>query len=132
MKKAGIVSVMIFLASVSQVFSQKTTIYPIPSYNISVYGNVIFQEDNALYESSKGKKTIHVSAANSLLMTPDYHGIFYVYSLDGQTTYGPYTIHFNETMSVEADDRLWGVRYESNCLMSVSVWVETGKLAILL
>jgi len=48
----------------------------------------------------------------------------WVYSLDGQTVYGPYTMHGGDILRVEIDDREWGAYVVSNDLVTVDVWIE--------
>jgi hypothetical protein len=47
-----------------------------------------------------------------------------VYSLDGETVYGPFTVYSGETLRVEIDDRECGVYVESNEDVIVDVWIE--------
>jgi hypothetical protein len=54
-----------------------------------------------------------------------------VYSLDGQTILGPYTVYGGEILSVPIDDREWGVYVESDDEITVDVWISTGEAGLL-
>jgi hypothetical protein len=50
----------------------------------------------------------------------------WVYNLDQNTVLGPYTVNCGETLTVEIDEREWGVLVESEEGVIVDVWYSTG------
>jgi len=96
---------------------------PIPSYNVPVYQYANFQEQNRSgFEVAKdrGKRAVHIvaSGTTSSMVT------IYVYSLDYQTVYGPYTLFGGSSLTVDIDTREWGVLAESEDHITLDVWIE--------
>ncbi len=108
--------------------------YPIPSYNIITNGSANFLEYSSKNhdEQSRGKKTMNVASSGSNSVPSQ----IWIISLDGQTVMGPYSLDPGGTISVEIDDREWGVHVESEGEVILSVWIESisnpppGKLVM--
>ena len=101
--------------------------YPIPSYNIPVYPHATFQEQvagggNSDNCTEKRQVVIRTSCGN--LARGNCSATVWVYSLDGKTVYGPYTVYGGETLRVDIDDREWGVYVEAEDTVIVDVWIE--------
>ncbi len=96
---------------------------PIPSFNVMVYPATRFQESLELTNNclpSKGKR-IMVITVNG---THQGSAVVYVYSLDGLTVFGPYTVNGGQTLFVEIDNRPWGVIVQGNESIIVDVWIN--------
>lgn len=96
---------------------------PIPSYNVAVNHVADFQEMGRTGVTSidtRGERVmvVAVSGLSSSI------AIIWVYSLDKQTTLGPYYVHGGERLYVEIDEREWGVLVESEDHITVDVWIE--------
>lgn len=99
---------------------------PIPSFNIPVYLIANFQE--GLKDAHpKGKKKIKVLGSCGNVNKTTCQATVYAYSLDLQTVLGPYTLIDGQTLSIDIDEREWGVLVQSDDHMTVSVWIEEGK-----
>jgi hypothetical protein len=101
---------------------QSIKTYPIPSFNVVLTGMANFREqlqkgDHGLTE---GKKTMSVTSSGISQGSAQV----WIYSLDGLTILGPYTLNPGETIMVEIDDRAWGVLCESAGEVILSVWIE--------
>jgi hypothetical protein len=99
---------------------------PIPSYNIPVYLMANFLE-GAKDAQPKGKKKIKVMGTCNNSSKTTCLATVYAYSLDQQTILGPYTLAGGQTLSIDIDDRDWGVFVQSDDHIIVSVWIEEGK-----
>lgn len=109
-------------------YAETETIYPIPSFNVIVNGNANFQEASLKGGSViDGRKKVQVY--NSFSKSGDTPSTItvYVYSLDGQDILGPYYPASGTTLTVEIDDRLWGVLVQSASEVEVDVWIEEPK-----
>jgi hypothetical protein len=97
-------------------------LYPIPSYNIQIYGAANFQENLKPFKISgaKEKRIQNVAVSGS---TGGKASVI-IYSLDGRDVLGPYTVYVGETLSVEIDERDWGVLVESEDDIQVTVWIS--------
>ena len=98
--------------------------WPIPSYNVIICGTADFREDYQLskYSPQKERREIHVVAKPSG-NTHRCEATVWIYSLDGKTTLGPYTIECGETLTVEIDDREWGALVQSEDEVCIDVWI---------
>jgi len=93
---------------------------PIPSYNTPVYSIANFQEGISKQnngDATRGKRSIIVHS-NGI---PGTTATVYVYSLDLQTIYGPFTLYGGQTLQAEIDSREWGVLVESDDHITVDV-----------
>lgn len=123
MKKI-ILSLTVLILSIStQLFAQ----YPIPSYNVTVSSNATFEEQQSTTITPcqvLGKRSIHIKVTCLGLSMAACSATVWVYSLDGQTILGPYTVNGGDTLTVEIDDREWGVYVETEDNISVDVWTS--------
>ena len=103
---------------------------PIPSYNILVDQMANFQENvkaNQIKKSNKGERTLKVVVKRKT--DQDLcQAIVKVYSLDEQDVLGPYNVVCEELLSVEIDEREWGVMVQSDDNVYADVWIEEGGL----
>jgi hypothetical protein len=99
---------------------------PIPSYNVPVNLKAYFQEQNNdnSCKQTLGKRTLHVRVSCSGTSVTTCSATVWVYSLDGEDTYGPFTVNGGETLEVEIDEREWGVYVESETPVIVDVWID--------
>ena len=105
----------------------QTIIYPIPSYDVPVLGIAIFQEQEhtpCSMNNEKNKREVIIKAHACGLDSNDCSYTAIVYSLDGQTRLGPYTVQCGETLTVGIGDGLWGVEIISESLLCVDVWIN--------
>ena len=128
MKKTILLLGLLLFCAFEQTFSQ----YPIPSYNVTVKSKANFQEskvsgtsDNIQTNSPLAKRDMEIkvncSGLNSLGTCT---ATIWVYSLDGLTVLGPYTVEGGQGISVPIDYREWGVIVESDDNVAVDVWIE--------
>ncbi len=103
---------------------------PIPSYNVSVLGDALFVEPQPQLPAGKTRRTLNASASctNTGETNLDYTTV-YVATVDRQTILGPYTLYCGQTLSVEIDDRQWGVLVTTQTEMLISVWIDESKTA---
>ena len=94
---------------------------PIPSYNFPVYQRANFQETQG---PTRAKKKVNVAVQCGSVKTSVCSATIYIYSLDFQTIYGPFTVNGGETLSMEVDGGEWGVYVESDDHVVVDVWIE--------
>lgn len=123
MKKKITFFVLFIFLSAFQLFAQ----YPIPSYNITVNQSATFQEkgsSGSQFSSPDARRYLHIRAYCNTTNIVNCQATVWIYSLDGQTVYGPYTIYGGETLTIEIDDREWGVYVSSNDPISVDVWTD--------
>jgi len=136
MKRKLLVVVLLFLFCGSkQAFSQ----YPIPSYNVNVICKATFQEsqgstgvsllnrnNNGQVGAPMAKREMDIRV-NCSGVSPNgtCQATVWVYSLDGQTILGPYTVNGGDVLSVPIDDRDWGVLVITDDDITVDVWIES-------
>lgn len=113
---------MVFLFNVS-VSGQTHIPYPIPSSNILVETSAVFQESTP--SNCDGKRIIHVHINaqpknDSFICSANVT----IYSLDHQSILGPYIVDCGETLSVDIDDREWGVLVKTTTPVEVSVCID--------
>jgi len=80
--------------------------------------------------NTKAKRiiNIHIKTTNKSDSIPCFAEVT-IYSLDHQDVLGPYTVNCGETLSVEIDNREWGVSVTSFTPVEVSVWIDSqGQL----
>ena len=94
---------------------------PIPSYNFPVYQRANFQENLG---PTRAKKKVNVAAQCGSVKTMTCSATVWIYSLDMQTIYGPFTLYGGQTLTLEVDGREWGVFVESDDHVIVDVWIE--------
>lgn len=122
MKKIMLFGILLFFVSFLKINAQGIKTYPIPSYNILSNGSSNFKEmvaKNILFQS-RGHREVNVKNSGGQLCPIQ----IWVYSIDGQSILGPFTVNPDETIRIEIDEREWGVYSESECEAIISVWIE--------
>ncbi len=122
MKNIYILILFIVVAFTNPVKAQ----YPIPSYDVSVYGKATFEENDRQQLSSEGSRRtrqliVHTTIVHMNASSPDI--LVWIYSLDGQNRYGPFTVS-NNYITFEIDFRQWGVLIFSDEEILADVWIE--------
>ena len=100
--------------------------YPIPSYEVTVNGQATFEEnDQIILPPASTDRTrqliVHSTVAHLIASAPIIS--VWLYSLDGQTKRGPYTLDMNYT-EFEIDERPWGVLTVTTQEVLFDVWIE--------
>jgi len=123
MKPNCLFSVFLLLLG-STLSGQVFPTYPIPSYNVAIgnYANFAPTKGTVFYPA-KAKKEINTAVRGAAGSSANV----WVYSLDGQDVLGPYTVYAGETLSVDIDDRQWGVLVQSAHDIVVDVWISENK-----
>ncbi|MCX6249258.1 MAG: hypothetical protein NTX61_00745 [Bacteroidetes bacterium] len=126
MKKSLLVLALLIILGGLQVKAVK----PIPTYNLPLQNVANFQEkhnnkdnDNGVKLGVKYKRDLDVRTT----VTPPGHKpiIFvWVYSLDMRDILGPFIMVGDDFLTVEIDEREWGVITMCSEKVYVSVWIE--------
>jgi hypothetical protein len=101
--------------------------YSIPAYNALVEYKADFQEnnhDNCIGDITLSKREIKVGVKTIGFTMAYCKATVWVYSLDKETVYGPYTVYNDEILSVVIDQRKWGVFIECEEPVVADVWIE--------
>lgn len=116
---------LLMLMGVAKCVSQNLPTYPIPSFNITVDSLANFRETvhSSSPEIIDGKKEINVQI-KSKVETGSCEATIWVYSIDQTTVLGPFDLTCGNTLTVEIDDREWGVLVDSDDEILVDVWIE--------
>ncbi len=126
-KAIFIVAFFLFITGFQQAFAQ----FPIPSYDQSVKSRANFQES----QSYRGRRNMNVKVkCVGITSSATCQATVWIYSLDGQTVFGPYTVNGGETLTVEIDDREWGVLVQTNDEITVDIWtsaLDNSELQVL-
>lgn len=102
-------------------YSQNYPVYAIPSFGIPVSGVALFKDATSTAPLPvKGKRSVNVSVRG----TPSAQASVIIYTLDGSYSLGPYLVQTGQTLTVEIDEREWGVMVNSEENVLVSVWIE--------
>jgi hypothetical protein len=111
---------------VSTMLGQTLKPYPIPSYNVPLDGTALFMEGSAtgIPGSGDGRKILNTTVKTQSIGGTGCSATVWYYSLDGMDLLGPYTVAMGITLSVEIDDRQWGVLVDSECEVLVDVWIS--------
>jgi uncharacterized protein YdeI (BOF family) len=126
MKKILLLTIMLFMVTVT--FAKQGN--PIPSYNVSLSGKAIFQEDNSgsialNNHPSYEKRDMNVTdGGNSNGPVGGSPVVVYFYRLDRTIVLGPYYLTAGQTMTVPIDNNPWGVSTISDSQTIVSVWAD--------
>ena len=116
-----VVTFILMLCGFQQTHAQQ----PIPSYNVSVKTRANFQES----QPSRGKRNMNIKVqCSGISLAPTCQATIWVYSLDGQTIFGPFTVSGGETLSVPIDGREWGVFVQTEDTITVDVWTSMYDL----
>lgn len=125
MKTKNFIVLCLLFFGLAPVFGQHQDIpvYPIPSYNVCVYGLAEFSNQlKTPCENTDGKRQVHVHLDPVSSGYPDCEATVWVYSLDEITVLGPFTVDCGQTLDVEIDERDWGVLVNSEEKLIVDVW----------
>ena len=100
--------------------------YPIPSYNVSVSEKASFEENDQSGLSTANpcrirNLIVHATCVHSASSEPTV--LVWIYSLDGENTYGPYSIGTIQT-TFAIDNRQWGLLLMTDTEILVNVWIE--------
>ncbi|MDP1623862.1 MAG: hypothetical protein Q8M08_16165 [Bacteroidales bacterium] len=125
MKKIYVAIFICVLFCLQGTFAQTIRPWPIPSFNIPVFGRALFQENIHLStDNTDGRRRIHIQVSSQ--KTPDTLAnpvTVWIYSIDHTTVIGPYSVIYGVTLTVDIDDREWGVMVEARETVVVSVWI---------
>lgn len=123
MKKIIFILLLFFAFTANSLNAQN----PIPSWNVPVYYRANFMEtakmNTSFTKNSRGKRVLHVDAQTGGV-TPSACGTVWVYSTDSLSVIGPLQLCSGESLSVDIDDREWGVLVESDDHLVLDVWIE--------
>ncbi len=122
------ISLFLFLAIIFAGESVKAQ-YPIPSYNVAINYAATFQEIGSPiseFKASKGKRIANVKLKGSDSQSFCSARVW-LYSMDQEIMLGPYSMMCEDLLSVEIDDRAWGVMVQSDDHVYVDVWIEDGS-----
>ena len=131
---------IIFLILISfgcsfQAYSQNCPRYPIPSYNVPVDGVADFSNQSSVSQKSsslekrslsspENKRDIIIRISSATTPGQSCQARVWVYSLDLTTVLGPYYLSCRDEISVEIDDRQWGVMVDSQDTVVMDVWMD--------
>lgn len=124
MKRFCLLILTSLLFCLPQIFSQNIPVYPIPSYGVAIIGSAVFKNSDVRVFCLREKHNALVRLNSASSEDPDCQGTVWLYSLDNSSVLGPYTAFCGETLTVEVDEREWGVLVESESKVSVDVWFE--------
>jgi hypothetical protein len=124
----NLVLFLLFTVSLSGLtgsFAQQLPSYPIPSYNVTIDSLANFSEltNSATSQVCEAKREINVQVKPKA-GTGLCSATIWIYSLDQSTVLGPYSVSCGSTLTIEIDDREWGVLVESDDDVIVDVWIE--------
>jgi hypothetical protein len=117
--------------------SQSFPRYPIPSYNVPVDGFANFSNQSSVSQKSslnekrsitspENKRDIIIRISSATTPGQSCKATVWVYSLDLTTVLGPYYLSCGNEISVEIDDRQWGVMVDSQDKVVMDVWMDDG------
>lgn len=127
----GFFFILICALYCSSSFSQNYPTYSIPSYDVAVLGvaNFVenFQGDNT--GPSDKRRQVNVQVRTNTSNTNCSLRVW-IYSLDHTTLLGPYYLATDQQLlSVDVDDREWGVIIHSLNKSSVDVWFTDEEVS---
>jgi len=124
MKKL-ILILSIILIALLYPFSDLIAQYSIPSFNVELnQTNLSFIADDEPVINSAEERKMNVLVEDQQT-TQSSSATFLIYSIDGTTELGPYSVSEGNTLEVTIDERDWGLRvseYLEGC--ELSVWVD--------
>jgi hypothetical protein len=126
MTMIAIVLLMLFSFGCSNIYSQNIPVYPIPSYNVVVdgYADFMNQFSNSQNNQNKAKRDVIVHLKSAVEPSLPCQATVWVYSLDLTTVLGPFSLVCGNELSVQIDERDWGVFVETEDKVIVDVWIE--------
>jgi hypothetical protein len=109
-------------------YPQGVPTYPIPSYNIAISTYANFREglQTTHTDQLRGKRQINVQVRSGS-DADNCQATVWVYSLDRITILGPYTVPCGITLTVDIDEREWGVMVECEQGVIADVWISEGS-----
>lgn len=115
----------LMLVGIVKGYAQNLPTYPIPSFNVIVDSLTNFRETNRTLsrDFTDGKKEINVQIQGRA-GTGSCEATVWVYSIDQSTILGPFALSCGDLLTVEIDDREWGVLVDSADEILVDVWIE--------
>jgi hypothetical protein len=130
MKKILVAIFIIVLFCLQGVFAQTLRPWPIPSFYIPVIGTALFQENiHPSTDNTDGRRRIHIQVSSQKTLDTLTNPVTVrIYSLDHATILGPYSVNYGVTLTVDIDDREWGVMVEASEVVVVSVWITLDDL----
>jgi hypothetical protein len=110
----------------SNIYSQTFPVYPIPSYNVTVDGYADFMNQISTPQQNydKGIRRVIIHLKSAVEPSIPCQATVWVYSLDLTTVLGPYSLECGDELSVQIDERDWGVFVETEDKVIVDVWIE--------
>src|ERR1035437_465437 len=129
MKTMHFLLMLVILVATGSAYGQHQTIpvYPIPSTNVGVDGLADFENLLSTFQNNgKAKRQVHVHFISASLDQLSCEATVVVYSLDGTTFLGPFTVSCGQTLDVNIDERNWGVMVDSDVKLIVDVWISAG------
>jgi hypothetical protein len=133
MKKILLFTMILLLAGTTVLFA----INPIPSYGTKVTFRANFQEKNngtSPGEKERRQMNIQTSTASSGKSQGSV-AVVYVYRLQGHKAKGPFYVHPGELLTVEINNKKWGVAMElldPGAQMLANVWIEGNSKSVTL
>lgn len=126
MKKIMIFIFTCILIATQAGYAQNFKPLSIPSFEIPVSGQSVFQENKPSDDNNTdGKRKIYVKVSSQRCADSlPCEATVWAYSLDLTTLYGPFIVSCGETLEVEIDEREWGVLVESDYTVYVDVWTS--------
>ena len=125
MKRILVATLICVLFCLQGTVAQTIRPWQIPSLNIPVFGSALFQENlHPSNDNTEGRRKVYIEV--SYQKTPDTltnSVTVWIYSIDHTTVLGPYSVNYGVTLTVDIDDREWGVMVESSVTVIVSVWI---------
>lgn len=119
--KNVLLALAILATLVTTTFGQSVPVYPIPSRNVALSGAARFEPSlNSIQDPTRKRVFQNVTVRGG----PGTHATVYIYSLDGLNILGPYTVYAGETLTVEIDERDWGVFIQTDDEITVDVWTS--------
>ena len=101
------------------------TLYPIPSYDVLIKKGANFQELKPVNgKTILEKRKVYVHSSCTTLGLGSCSASVWVYSLDGRTILGPYLLVGDDLISVDIDEREWGVYVIADSPINIDVWIE--------
>lgn len=98
--------------------------FPIPSFNAIVDNRATFTEQQQTVKSPlniDAKRFLKINRKPTKTPLSDVY--FYAGTLDGQTTLGPFYIEPGQTISIEIDNREWGIVVFAESEVILDVWI---------
>jgi hypothetical protein len=123
-----LLTLAILATLVTTTLGQSVPVYPIPSHNVALSGPARFEPSlNSIQEPTRKRVFQNVTVRGG----PGTHATVHIYSLDGLNILGPYPVYAGETLTVEIDERDWGVFIQTDDEITVDVWTSAmGDLLI--